>query len=142
MGLCPSHRKRGVFDCGLWLLLRMVLDFPLSLLSFVCRLYCCLFRLLLSLSLIVYCCLVFVVVFVMLSSRTIRARLLQLDGGDTVACSRVDGGAGLFWSLWDSGLLGASVAPQPFTAALFRRFISLSIFATFTFTCMFKSLLL
>ena len=46
-----------------------------------------------------------------------------------MACSCVDGDTGLFWSIWDSVLLGASVAPQPFTAALFWRFTPPSLFS-------------
>ena len=112
MGLCPSPQKARRFYCDLWLLWRMVLPPRLSFVYFVCRLCCCPFCLLLSL--IVCCRLVFVVVVILLSSGTMHAWSLRLDSGETVAYSCGDGGAGPFWSSWESGLLGASMAPPAF----------------------------
>jgi len=43
-----------------------------------------------------------------------RARSLRSDSGKTVARSRGDGGTGLLWSSWDSGLLGVSLEPPDF----------------------------
>ena len=44
----------------------------------------------------------------------IRARSLRSDASKTVACSRGDGGTGLLWPSWDSGLLEDSLAPTAF----------------------------
>ena len=47
-----------------------------------------------------HCFLVFVIVFSPLSSRMIHSWSVQLDGGNTVACSRGNGGAALLLLWW------------------------------------------